>query len=195
MKRIALILAAFVAVVAFSPEYRVRAQVPAAPTPSPDPHSYVDPGMNFTAPADAVLVGRRYPTLAELSNDLQPVAVWVLHPGKEDQRTIQILMESFQAAPDQWEGQFESQMHNTGGQGLLIRNKTPMGLLNGMPATFVEVTAGSGFDSKKEFAVVWADGQRGVVLAESGRLGDASSDEAKTVLHNVTAVRYPLEQP
>ncbi len=195
MKRIAFIVAAFISLLAFVPVHRVVAQIPPPPTPSPDPHSYVDPGMNYTAPADAVLLGRRYPTLAELGNDLQPVAVWVLHPGKEDARTIQISMESFEASPDQWEAQFESQMHNNGGDGLLIRNKTPMALLNGMPASFVEVTSGSGFDSKKEFAIVWADGVRGVVLAESGRLGDASAEEAKAVLRNVTAVRYPLNQP
>ena len=151
--------------------------------------------MHFIAPPEAVLIGRQYPSLGELGNDLQPVAVWALHPGKEDMRTIQILMESFVGAPNQWEGQFESQMHNNGGDGLLIRDKTPMALLNGMPATFVEVTSGSGFDSKKEFAVVWGDGQRGIVLAETGRLGDAGPEEAKRVLRNVTAVRYPIDQP
>ena len=172
----------------------VRAQIPPDATPSPDPHNYTDAAMNFTAPPEAVLVGRRYPKVSELSGDLQTVAVWVLRPGKEDMRTIQISMESFDGAPNQWEGQFESQMHNAGGNGLLIRNKQSMSLLNGMPASFVEVTSGSGFDTKKQFAVVWADGQRGIALVESSRLGEADSDEAKKVLHDVTAVRYPLEQ-
>ncbi|MGA8534720.1 MAG: hypothetical protein WB615_11470 [Candidatus Tumulicola sp.] len=194
MKPIAPTAAALLLLVAFAPNSGVRAQVP-VPTPSPDPHVFSDPAMNFTAPPDAVLAGRRYVKLSELGNDLQTVAVWVLHPGKEDMRTIQISMEAFDGAPDQWEGQFESQMHSAGGDGLLIRHKTAMSLLNGMPASFVEVTSGSGFGSKKEFAVVWADGQRGIVLAESSRLGDANSDEAKTVLRNVTAVRYPIDRP
>ena len=43
-----------------------------------------------------------------------------------------------------------------------------MTLLNGMPATFVEVAYGSGFDARKEYAIVWADGQRGVVLVGNG---------------------------
>jgi hypothetical protein len=195
MKPIAPVAAIFLLLAAFAPVTALHAQMPPPPTPSPDPHVYSDRGMNFTAPPEAVLVGRRYVSPTELSNDLQTVAVWALHPGKDDMRTIQISMESFTGAPDQWEGQFESQMHNAGGSGLLIRNKTPMALLNGMPASFVEVTSGSGFTSRKEFAVVWADGQRGIVLAESSRLGDANSEEAKTVLRNATAVRYPIEQP
>jgi hypothetical protein len=195
MKAIVTIAAAILMLVAFAPSQTVRAQVPPPPTPSPDPHLYSDPAMNFAAPPDAVLVGRRYVKLTELSNDLEAVAVWALHAGKEDMRTIQISMEAFAGAPDQWEGQFESQMHSAGGDGLLIRNKTPMALLNGMPAYFVEVTTGSGFTSRKQFAVVWADGQRGIVLSESSRLGDATAEEAKTVLRNATAVRYPIDQP
>jgi hypothetical protein len=192
MNRIACFAAAF-ALAAF-PAPALRAQVP-VPTPSPDPHVYSDAGMHFTAPADAYLAGRRYIPASQLGNDLVPVAVWVLHPGQDDQRTISIAMESYTGAPDQWEGQYESQLHSAGGNGLLIRHKTAMALLNGMPANFVEVTSGSGFDSKKQFAVVWADGQRGIVLSESARLGDASAEEAQTVLKNVTAVRYPGDQP
>jgi hypothetical protein len=193
MKRIG--LSALVLLLAVAPTGGLRAQVPPPPTPAPDPHTYTDPAMSYTAPEDAVLAGRKYFTLSEIGNDLQPAAIWVLRPGKEDMRTIQLMMESFPGSPDQWEGQFESQMHSAGGEGLLIRNKTPITLLNGMPATFVEVTTGSGFDSKKEFAIVWADGERGIVLAESGRLGDVSPEEAKRVLGHVTAVRYPTDQP
>ena len=69
--------------------------------------------MTFTAPADAVLVGRcdrRGRTSS--GNDLQPVAVWVLHAGQRgrahDHRSQ---MEAYSGAPDQWEAQFESQTH------------------------------------------------------------------------------------
>ena len=191
MNRIALAAAAFL--LAIVPA-TLRAQIP-VPTPSPDPHAYVDPGMHFTAPPDAFLLGRRYIPVDQLGDDLQAVAVWVLRPGKDDMRTITLSMEAFSGAPDQWEGQFESQMHSSGGDGLLIRHKTAMSLLNGMPANFVEVTSGSGFTSKKQFAVVWADGQRGIALTETTRLGDAGAAEAQTVLKNVTAVRYPIQQP
>jgi hypothetical protein len=170
------------------------AQVPPPPTPTPDPHTYTDPGMTFTAPADAVLLTRQELPVSALSDDLQTVAAWVLDPGKEDARTIQLAMESFEGPPEQWEAQFESQTHSSQ-DGTLIRNKTPMSLLNGMPATFVEVAYGSGFDARKEFAIVWADGQRGIVLSETSRLGDATAEEARDVLKQVTAVRYPLYQP
>ncbi len=169
-----------------------RAQV-AQPTPTPDPHTYSDPAMNFTAPPDAFLMGRRQVDVSQLGNDMQPVARWVLHPGKENAVVIDLSMESFEGPPDQWEGQFESQMHNAA-DGVLIKNKTPMSLLNGMPAQFVEVTMGSGFDSRKEFAVVWADGTRGIALSIGGRLGDVNAAMARELLKNVTAVRYPTNQ-
>ena len=167
----------------------------AQPTPESDPHVYTDPAMTFTAPESAVLVNHQYVPLSELSEDLQPVAAWVINPGKEDARTITLAMEAFSGPPDQWEAQFESQTHSGSGNGILIRNKTPMSLLNGMPAYFVEIAYGEGFDARKQFAIVWADGQRGIVLSETTRLGDASSDEAREVLKQVTAVRYPVNQP
>jgi hypothetical protein len=169
-----------------------RAQV-AQPTPTPDPHIYSDPAMNFTAPPEAVLLGRRQVDLQQLGNDMEPIARWVIRPGKENAVVIDLSMESFEGAPNQWEGQFESQMHNVA-DGVLIKNKTPMSLLNGMPANFVEVMMGSGFESRKEFAVVWADGQRGIALSVGGRLGDVTAEQARELLKNVTAVRYPTNQ-
>jgi len=162
--------------------------------PAPDPLTYTDPAMNFTAPSGAVLVNRQPIAVDQLSSDLQPVAAWLLRPGKEDSRIITLSMEAYSGAPDQWEGVFESQTHSSQ-DGTLIRNKTPMTLLNGMPATFVEVAYGGGFDARKEYAIVWADGARGIVLAETTRLGDAGADEAKEVLKQATAVRYPGTQP
>lgn len=165
------------------------------PTPAPDPHVFSDAAMTFTAPPDAVLVGRQYGTDPDhLSQDLQTVAAWVLYPNKENARTIQLAMEDYTGPPSDWEGQFESQTHGSQ-DGTLIRDKTPMTLLNGMPATFVEIASGSGFDARKQYAIVWADGQRGIVLSETVRLGDAGPDEAKRVLRQVTAVAYPANQP
>jgi hypothetical protein len=173
--------------------FSLLAQV-AVPTPTPNPQVYNDPGMTFTAPTGAVLVARQEVPLAQLGQDLEPVAAWVLNPGKENARMIQISMESYDGAPDQWEAQFESQTHGEQ-DGTLIRNKTPITLENGMPAYFVEVAYGSGFDAKKEFAIVWADGQRGIVLAETVRLGDIDADQARADLKQATAVRYPVDQP
>ncbi|HVR45854.1 MAG TPA: hypothetical protein VMT95_04370 [Candidatus Binatia bacterium] len=164
-------------------------------TPAPDPLVFTDAAMSFTAPPDAVLIGRQPKTSPDqLSQDLQTVAAWVVYPGKENAREITLAMEDYAGAPSQWEGQFESQTHGAQ-DGTLIRDRTPMTLLNGMPATFVEIAYGSGFDARKEFAIVWADGQRGVVLSETVRLGDAGPDEAKQLLKQVTAVAYPVNQP
>jgi hypothetical protein len=179
---------------AFAVAAPVEAQIPPPPTPTPDPHTYSDAAMDYTAPPEAVLVGRQPTSPDQLSEDLQTVAMWVLRPGQEDARTIQLSMESYSGAPDQWEGQFESQTHGAQ-DGTLIRNKTPITLLNGMPAYFVEVAYGSGFEARKEYAIVWADGQRGIVLSETTRIGDASALEAMRVLKQVTAVRYPASQP
>ncbi len=208
MKHAAIVWMSLLALGAFAPawgQYAPPASPPggaaapaAAPTVDPraypNPLTYTDPAMSYTAPSDAVLVARQDMPLAQLSDDLQTVAVWVLHPGKEDSRMIQLAMESYESAPNQWEGQFESQTHGSQ-EGTLIRNKTPMTLLNGMPAYFVEVAYGSGFDARKEYAVVWADGRRGIVLSETSRIGDSSDEEAKRVLKQVTAVRYPDYQP
>jgi hypothetical protein len=166
----------------------------AEPTPTPDPHVYSDPAMTYTAPADAILLGRQPVPLDQLSQDLQTVAAWVVHPGSENVQEIQIQMEAYSGAPDQWESQFESQTHGNQ-EGTLIRNKTPMTLLNGMPAYFVEVAYGSGFDARKEYAIVWADGERGVVLSETATVGVGSAEEARDLLKQATAVRYPTDQP
>jgi opacity protein-like surface antigen len=178
----------------FAAATTASAQVAQA-TPPPDPHVFSDAAMTFTAPPDAVLVGRQDVTDPDhLGQDLQTVAAWVLDPNKENARTIQLAMEDYTGPPSDWEGQFESQTHGSQ-DGTLIRNRTPMTLLNGMPATFVEIAFGSGFDSRKQYAVVWADGQRGIVLSETARLGDTDADQAKRVLRQVTAVAYPMYQP
>ena len=171
----------------------LRAQIP-TPTPPVDPHSYIDLGMEYHTPDNAYLVGKKTRVLlADLQDSLAPVAVWAIDPGKENFKLLQISMESFEGPPDQWEGQFESQTHGSQ-DGVLIRNKTPMSLTNGMPATFVELTFGSGFDARKEYAVVWADGSRGIVLSITTRIGDISEEDAKSIMHNVKAVRYPVNQ-
>ncbi|HTA40570.1 MAG TPA: hypothetical protein VK760_15915, partial [Candidatus Acidoferrales bacterium] len=166
----------------------------AQPTPTPmDPHLYVDPGLEFQAPPEAYLAGRRILPAAALGEDLQPVAIWAIYPGKPEVRVLKIEMESFPNNPTQWEGQFESQMHGAQ-DGVLFKNRTPMQLTNGMPATFVEITYGNGFDAKKEYAVVYADGSRGVVISVTGRIGEANSEESKKWMLNAKAVRYPIDR-
>ncbi len=165
----------------------------AAPHTGADPHTYTDPGMTFTAPPERVSGrSRREVSLNELGDDLQAVAMWVLTAGPGGCRVrSSSRWKPSTVRPNQWEAQFESQTHSSQ-DGALIKNQTPMTLLNGMPATYVEVAYGSGFDARKEYAITWADGQRGVVLAETARIGDVTADEADEALKQVKAVRYPL---
>jgi len=183
----------FMVLLAWLPAPAALAQIP-APAPSMDPHVYTDPAMNYKAPDNAVLINRQLISVDQLGSDLQPIAAWMINYGKEDARMITLSMEAYSGPPDQWEGVFESQTHSSQ-DGTLIRSKTPMTLLNGMPAYFVEVAYGGGFDARKEYAVVWADGARGIVLSETSRLGDATAEEAHNVLKQATAVRYPYSQP
>ena len=164
------------------------------PTPPADPLTYTDPGMSFTAPSDAALIKMGPIPVEQLGDDLQTVAQWAVRPGKEDARIIQIQMESYGGPPDAWEGVFESQTHGSS-DGTLIRNKQPMTLQNGMPAYYVEVAFGAGFDARKQYAVVWADGARGIVLSYTSRMGDTNEEQAREALKQATAVRYPLYQP
>ncbi len=95
MKRL---LLTFVVLLAMSGG-RVLAQTAAA-SPTPDPRVYTDAAMNFTAPANAILVGRVISfSLDSLNSDLQPVATWVIRPGQEDARTVQLQMESYTGSP------------------------------------------------------------------------------------------------
>jgi opacity protein-like surface antigen len=193
------VLLAVAALLAGTSTAVVRAQgapAQAAPEPSQtpmDPHLYIDPGLEFTAPPEAYLAGRRIVPVAALGEDLAPVAIWAIYPGKPEVRLLRIEMESFPNNPAQWEGQFESQMHGAK-DGVLIKRKTPMTLTNGMPAQFVEITYGNGFDAKKEYAVVYADGSRGVVISVTGRIGEATAEEAQRWMANAKAVRYPLDR-
>ncbi len=123
---------------------------------------------------------------------------------------ITLAMEAYSGAPEQWEAQFESQTHGSQ-EGTLIRNKTPMTLLNGMPAMFVEVAYGGGFDARKEYAIVWADGaardraigndangRRGAGRGESGaQTGDGralSLDTSRSVERRAQVVEQIVER-
>jgi hypothetical protein len=61
-----------------------------------------------------------------------------------------------------------------------------------MPAMFVEMTSGEGFNVQKAYVLLWADGQRGVALVLMTQLNDISADTARQLLSDVTAVRYPV---
>ncbi len=159
--------------------------------PTPDPHEYDDPAMHYTAPADARLVGQmQHPTLQTLSQDPTPVATWVLGNTQYNAKAISITMQSYTGSLDGFDSTYENALR-ADDPATLVKSKQPVLLQNGMPALFVEVTQGAGFQTRKIFAYLWIDSQRAIVLSVVASLGAIDEQSAKTLLAGATAVRYP----
>jgi hypothetical protein len=60
-----------------------------------------------------------------------------------------------------------------------------------MPAEFMEMSTGSGFNVAKFYILLWSDGQRGISILLSAQLNDLSGDAAQRLMSDATAVRYP----
>jgi len=160
-------------------------------TPSFDPHAYDDPAMHFEAPADYYLVARQQVDSTKLEGPTT-VAVWLKFPRQPNMRTMQI---SFEPYDGKDMTQYETFVENTLREqidGVFISSKKQFALKNGMPAYFMAVTSGSGFDSMRIYQVTWFDGLRGVTISIRGRLGELTEDEARAAMSDVTAVRYPI---
>ena len=183
----------------FTPALPSAAQTPPSPTPlptaTPNPQIFDDPAMHFIAPPEYRLVRLlRAPTLADLSNDPIVIAIWIRTEKNKPVRELTLSMESYTEAPQTFEQSFESQIRQKV-DGLLVRDKQAIALKNGMPAYFLDTTFGSGFTTMKQYDVVWADGQRGVILALQGRLGEIDAKDAKAALLDVSATLYPINEP
>jgi len=188
------ILPLVVLLAAFSP-LAISAQI-VEPTPTPDPHVYDDAGMHYVAPPDSVLLSQQiqHPGLSDLSQDPAVIVAWGLGKSQDDAKIISIAMETYGGSLEGFESQFENQLRGADDT-VLVKSRKPAQLQNGMPAYFVEVTQGSGFDTRKQFAYVWIDGARGVVLSVSAPLGAIDDVQAKQLLAGATAVRYPPDAP
>jgi len=170
------------------------ALIAAAPAPSPaptyDPRSYDDEAMHFQAPAEYILGGRQSVDSTKIDK-ATTVAVWAKFPGQANQRTLTISLEPYDGRDVTGYEVYTENELRTQIDGVFIGSKTPMTLTNGMPAYFLSITSGSGFDAMKIYEVIWYDGLRGVAISVRGRLGEITEDEAKAVLHNASAVRFP----
>lgn len=188
-------LAALALLVALAPA-AMRAQSAPTPAPTPsDPHLYEDSAMSFHAPANMFLLGRRAIPTRSLNNQAQTVAVWRTIPGKGKDWVISIAMESYPGRPniDQWDTSYENELREQI-EGVFVRGKTHTTLKNGMPAMFLDLSYGDGFNSRKQYLYIWSDGVRGVVLSMTGALGDISADDAKKALAEASAVLYPINR-
>jgi hypothetical protein len=160
-----------------------------------NPLEYDDAAMHYTAPADATLIGQiQHPTLAALSQDPTAVARWRIGNNQQDIKIISIVMESYSGSLDGFESTYASDLRSDDSS-TLIKSKDSVLLQNGMPAMFLDVTQGSGFQTHKIFAYIWIDSQRAVILSVEAMLGTLHADQAKQLLAGATAVRYPTNQP
>lgn len=160
-------------------------------TPTPDPLVYDDPAMHYQAPAGAHLIGMRQITLDALSQDPTPVATWSIGT-RNNARIIAIVMQSFTGSLDGFDSTWENGLRNDD-PATLVKSKERVQLQNGMPALFLDVTTGAGFDTRKIFAYIWIDTQRAVVLSVSATLSGLDANEAKRLLFGATAVQYPSQ--
>jgi len=167
----------------------------AAPTPAAaptrDPLAYDDPGMHFRPPDGWTRVA-----LAEQSanNDGKrpPAAVYVLHPGRAEQRTIVVDIQSYDGTLDGFERSRESELHSEA-DGTFVDRKTKTALDNGMPAYFVQVSqpGGAAGHQLRRYDYLVYDLQRSIDVAYVGRYGDFDEKDAKAALASLSVVVFP----
>src|SRR5579872_5100253 len=168
------------------------AQDASAPSPAPrDPHIYEDAAMRFRAPDTFVGAGQRQIPLEQLGQTMQPVAQWVTTPGKGNQWAMVLLQEAYNEPLDHWETSFENEMRQQVDQ-IFISVKEHYTMKNGMPAYLIGLSFGEGFNSRKQFALIWADGARGNALTITGHVGELGPDDAKKAFADISAVLYPV---
>jgi hypothetical protein len=161
-------------------------------TPPPNPLIYDDLAMHFQAPDGWYSAGQQKIDLKDLGDDPVPVAAWYTRSGDRPVKMI-MDMQHFESSLDAFESAVEQHIRDATADGV-IRSKEHIALKNGMPAYFIGVVSGSGFDTTKSYVVAWVDGQRGVQIIVTAQVGFIDADTAKKWMSNVTAVRYPVDR-
>ncbi len=193
MKRAYLfLLIALVAVLAIvATPASLRAQVSTADAgPTPDPQVYNDPAMHFRAPKGYYSIGQHPVSVDKLGDDAQVVAGWV-YPDRDRPRRLALQQEYYEGNAAGFDGVLEQQLRDSF-QTAVFKNKQNTTLKNGMPAVFMEMTAGEGFSVQKAYILLWTDGQRGVALILLTKIDDIDAATARQTLSDVSAVRYPV---
>lgn len=153
-----------------------------------DPPAYADRALTFAPPANFEAVPVQPVDLAEQAH-LSTVAAFVRNRGREDQLTIVIMMELFGGTLNDFatvvENEFRGQI-----DGLFVSKRDATRLPNGMPAYWLKLAFGEGFDSMQQYLYAAVDGRRGVVVSVTGHLGVINEDGAKEVLKNLALVVY-----
>ncbi|MFN2450281.1 MAG: hypothetical protein ABR508_10935 [Candidatus Baltobacteraceae bacterium] len=153
-----------------------------------DANTYNDPAMSFTPPAGF----RRVPIPPHDPRTFEQksvVAVYVKNPGTQDATAITLTMDNFEGTAAAFAMTSDNDTRSSADGAFIKRSDAK--LSNGMPAVWEEVTVGSGFAQVSSFRYLWADGVRGVTLAETSRYGNVDDRHARADLANVSAVAYP----
>ncbi len=188
MNRFVLALLACVALIA-SPRVVLAQEATPQPTPS-DWMAYDDPAMHFHAPEGFQPIGQRQIPVNKLGDDPTVVAGWI-YPSKDHYRRLVIQQEFFQGDVNAFISQYENQLRDQY-ESPLFKGKQNIALKNGMPAIFEAMTTGSGFNVQKFYMLLWADGQRGVVVLLNAPVDDLNDADARRLLSDASAVRYPV---
>lgn len=168
----------------------VAAQIAPTPGPTPDPHIYDDRAIHLVVPTDYTLLGRRTVKVSQLGGKLEPIAAWAKRTKRGDQITISLATEGDNERLGAWLVTFKNEAREQI-QNVFFKGTVRGKLKNGMPAYWVDLSYGTGFDSHKRYGWVWSDGQRGVFLSIDFPLGMMTPEQAQATLANVRATLYP----
>jgi len=161
-------------------------------TAATDPLSFDDPGMHFRPPDP----WERVPLVnkdgeAPPPDSGGPVAAWVYHRGKPDQRVITVVIKSYDGTLEDLERSTESEMRN-GTDGLFVDKHELTKLSNGMPAFWLRTSEGSDIGKYlRRYEYIVFDGQRSIIVAMVGHQGDFEEKDAKEAMASLYVVAYP----
>jgi hypothetical protein len=164
------------------------APVPVATVAAP---SYDDAGMHFEAPVDFHKLDIPKPPDAAGQDDDSPtpVAAFVYHAGRTDQRAITILVSPFDGPVDQFDTSHVSDERK--GEDTFVAENKKTTLANGMPAYFIKASSGSTAGQFRDrFEYLVCDGTRSIVVQYSGPAG-IDEAAAKNALATLYVVVYP----
>ncbi|HET7813212.1 MAG TPA: hypothetical protein VFL13_02435 [Candidatus Baltobacteraceae bacterium] len=166
----------------------VLAPLCASAEDTPNPNTFSDPAMSFTAPANfrRMQIPPHDPAQFEQKSI---VAAYIKNPGTQEAASITISMENFEGSANGYSTSADNDIRGAA-DGVFIKRQNTT-LSNGMPAVFEEITIGSGFAQMTEYRYLWADGVRGVELGETARYGTLDEKKAKADLALASAVAYP----
>ncbi len=159
-------------------------------------HTYTDPAMSYTAPADYIAIPMPAATTAPDAYEAPTiVAAFVRRPKQTDRTIITLRMENYTDDLDSFEQEAEGQARNQSNDDNSVFVKKQLTTLpNGMPAYFLDITVTQDSGQQRIFEYLWVDHVRGVTLSVAGGYGTLDGNSAKKILSNVSAVAYPKNQ-